>query len=124
MSQYKPGEMGWLDLTVDDATTLKSFYQNVLNWHATPVKMGDYADYSMSVDRESDPVSGICYKRGENADMPSVWMPYFIVEDLDAAIDKVTQQGGEIVSKIKGFGSSRYVVIKDPAGAVCSIYQQ
>lgn len=69
-------------------------------------------------------VTGICHARGENQDMPAVWLPYFLVKDLDESADKVVGNGGSLVTKVKNVGADRYLVIKDPAGAMAAIYQK
>ena len=69
-------------------------------------------------------VTGICHARGENQYMPAVWLPYFLVKDLDESADKVVGNGGSLVTKVKNVGAERYLVIKDPAGAMAAIYQK
>ena len=34
-----PGQVRWIDLTVQDAPRLREFYQAVVGWTATPVNM-------------------------------------------------------------------------------------
>jgi predicted enzyme related to lactoylglutathione lyase len=36
------GRIEWVDLTVDDAEHIKSFYCNVVGWKSTDVEMGTY----------------------------------------------------------------------------------
>lgn len=43
-----PGQIGWLDLTVPDADSLREFYSDVTGWTPAPVSMGDYQDYCMN----------------------------------------------------------------------------
>ena len=59
----KPGTITWQDLTVGDAEALRDFYAAVVGWTPEPVKMGDYADFTMKADTE--PVAGICHARGQ-----------------------------------------------------------
>lgn len=47
MDNAKIGEMAWLDISVGDASSLKSFYESVVGWKSEAVSMGDYEDYSM-----------------------------------------------------------------------------
>jgi predicted enzyme related to lactoylglutathione lyase len=46
-SQPKLGTVAWVDLTVADAPKVRDFYQKVIGWVPSPVKMGDYDDYNM-----------------------------------------------------------------------------
>ncbi|KGJ95141.1 VOC family protein [Colwellia psychrerythraea] len=74
--------------------------------------------------KSSSLVTGICHARGENKDMPAMWLPYFLVKDLDESIGKVVVYGGSLFTNIKNVGEDRYVVFKDPAGAMAAIYQK
>lgn len=69
-------------------------------------------------------MTGICHARGENLDMPAVWLPYFLVGNLDEAVISISENGGSLATKIKNIGADRYVVFKDPAGAMAAIYQK
>jgi len=120
----KLGEMAWLDISVKNATEVKSFYQSVIGWKSEPVSMGDYDDFTMMSAISNEAVSGICHATGANADLPPMWLPYFLVADVDTSVEQVLAKGGELVTKIKSMGNDRYVVIKDPAGACCALYQR
>ena len=118
------GEMAWLDLSIDNAEEVSEFYQNVIGWQVQQVSMGDYSDYAMVSAISGEPVAGVCHAKGPNKDLPPSWLPYFLVEDIEKAIAQVKDSGGTLVTELKSMGSDKYVVIKDPAGAVCAIYQK
>jgi len=124
MMSDKIGDMAWLDLTVANATEVKGFYQNVIGWQADETSMGEHNDYTMKSPVTGDAVSGICHSKGINSDMPAAWLPYFLVVNINDSILAVTTQGGELLTDIKLAGKDQYVVIKDPAGAVCALYQK
>ena len=67
-----PGHVGWIDLTVADASSLRDFCHDVTGWEPAPVEMGGYRDFCMHPPGEPQPVAGICHARGQNADMPPV----------------------------------------------------
>ncbi len=119
----KPGSIGWVDLTVDDAEGVRDFYRAVVGWSASPVDMGGYSDFMMETPGEGQAVAGICHKRGTNADLPSRWMIYIVVEDLDASLARAAELGGKTLVGPKSMGSSRYAVLEDPGGSVCALYQ-
>ena len=122
----KIGEMVWLDLTVQDADNIKGFYQLVIGWQSEEVAMdnGQYSDYSMNLANNNEGVTGICHAKGANADMPAAWLPYFLVANINDSVAQVTNQGGQLMTPIKLMGADKYVVIKDPAGAMCALYQK
>lgn len=120
----KVGTIGWVDLTVPNADDVRDFYKAVVGWTTTPVDMGGYDDYVMNVPGGGDAVSGVCWKRGTNVDLPSQWLMYITVTDLDASIRATTERGGEVLAGPRGMGSyGRFCVIRDPAGAVCALIQ-
>ena len=116
------GTIGWLDLTVDNAESVRDFYSTVVGWTADPVDMGEYNDFAMAPPG-GEAIAGVCHKRGTNEDIPSAWMVYFVVADVDASIEHVKKLGGSVIAGPKSEGNARYAIIKDPAGAVCSLYQ-
>ena len=117
------GAIGWTDLTVEDAETVQSFYASVTGWQPSPVPMGDYEDFNMCDPDTQQPMAGICHARGENADLPPVWMVYITVADVDDSAATCVEMGGRVVVGPRDMGSmGRYCVIRDPAGAVAALF--
>ena len=124
MSDNKIGTMAWLDLSVNNAEVVKSFYQEVIGWKVDNISMGEYDDYAMLEPNNREAVAGVCHAQGVNKDLPPAWLPYFLVADIEQSIAAVQAKGGTLMTEIKAMGSDKYAVIKDPAGAVCAIYQK
>jgi predicted enzyme related to lactoylglutathione lyase len=123
MNTQNPGAIGWVDLTVPDATAIRDFYAEVTGWKPSAIDMGGYQDYCMH-DEDGETVSGICHKRGENADLPAVWLVYFLVRNLEESLEVCISKGGKQRSPIRSAGSQgRYCIIEDPAGAVAGLYE-
>ena len=118
------GQIGWIDLTVDDASGIRDFYEQVTSWTSDAVSMGDYSDFNMCPPGSSDGVAGICHARGGNADLPAQWLIYITVDDVDASIERCIELGGAVISGPKDLAGGRFCVIRDPAGAVAALYQQ
>ena len=116
-----PGTITWQDLTVADAEAVRDFYQAVVGWTPEAQPMGGYSDFVMSAD--GTPVAGLCHARGVNAALPPVWLIYITVEDLDHSLAECERLGGSLVAAPRSYGGGRYCVIKDPAGALCALYQ-
>jgi len=122
--QMEVGTIGWTDLTVHDADSICDFYSRVVGWKPMPVAMGDYHDYNMTAPASGEPRAGVCHKRGVNADLPSQWLIYITVADLDLSIVHCKELGGNLVSGPKSMGPvGRYCVIRDPAGAVVGLFE-
>lgn len=117
------GTIVWMDLTVPDAEALRDFYAQVVGWEPSPVPMGSYADFTMLPPGVQDPVAGVCHARGENADLPPQWLMYVVVEDVERSAADCTRLGGKIVAAPRPLMGGLFCVIRDPAGAVCALYE-
>jgi len=124
MSQpQQPRRVAWIDLTVPDADSVRDFYSRVVGWTWEPVEMGGYSDYNMLPAGGGNPVAGICHARGVNESLPPQWLAYFTVEDVERCASAAREAGGEVLVGPKGMGGGRFCVIRDPAGAVCALFQ-
>jgi predicted enzyme related to lactoylglutathione lyase len=121
--EIKVGMVGWRDLTVGDAEGIRDFYKSVVGWGSSDVDMGEYADFSMTVPDTEEAVAGVCHAKGANADMPPQWLIYIVVADVEVSVARCNELGGEVLVPPKSMGSGLFCVIRDPAGAVCALYQ-
>ena len=119
----KPGSITWRDLTVPNAEQVRDFYRDVVGWTAQDHDMGDYQDYSMVAPGTGEVVAGVCHARGTNANVPPQWLIYINVEDVERSAQLAAQRGGQVVDGPRMMGDGLFAVIRDPAGAVCAIYQ-
>ena len=117
------GMIGWTDLTVPNAEEVRDFYTKVVGWTSEPVEMGDYSDFTMVAPGTGDGVAGVCHARGSNEGLPAQWLIYVFVEDVEESAKRCRELGGELLAGPKSMGSASYCVIRDPAGAVCALYQ-
>ncbi|MEM6938538.1 MAG: VOC family protein [Pseudomonadota bacterium] len=117
MGTSSVGKPVWFDLTVPNAAEVRDFYAAVCGWRAEDHPMENYADFSMYAP-DGTRVSGICHAKGVNASLPPVWLPYVVVEDLDATLLTAEARGGTIIDK-----RTSIAVIQDPAGAYMAFWQ-
>ncbi|MBM3852769.1 MAG: VOC family protein [Verrucomicrobia bacterium] len=123
MQPPQPGTISWTDLTVPNADAVRDFYRAVTGWKHSPVDMGGYNDYCMLPPGAEVPAAGICHARGENANLPPLWLIYITVPDLAASLAACTARGGTVVAPTRAIGGGLMAVIRDPAGAVAGLYQ-
>jgi len=118
------GKIGWVDLTVDDAEGLGAFYRSVVGWTSEGVDMGGYQDHCM-VPADGPAVAGVCHARGANAGLPAQWLIYITVADLEQSLTRCRALGGSVLREPRGLGGmGRFAVVRDPAGAVCALFQK
>jgi predicted enzyme related to lactoylglutathione lyase len=116
------GSIGWIDLTVNNAEEVKDFYAEVVGWKPEGLSMGDYEDFNMTM--EGTPKAGICHKKGPNAHIPSQWMMYINVADIEASSKALKEKGGKLLTEVKSMtGYGKFCMIEDPAGAVCTLFE-
>jgi hypothetical protein len=119
------GSITWVDLTAKDAGVIREFYPKVVGWRSTEVEMGGYSDYWMNEPSTGKTAAGICHARGVNADLPTQWLVYITVENLEKSIASCVEQGGKIVAGPRSMGEQgKFCVIQDPAGAVAALFEQ
>ena len=117
------GKIGWIDMVVDDASGVRDFYKAVVGWETDDVDMGGYSDYVMKMPASGDGVAGICHARGSNADLPSGWMIYIIVTDVEKSAATCVSEGGQVIVEPRGLAGGSFCVIRDPGGSVAALYQ-
>ena len=117
------GKIGWIDMTVDDATGLRDFYKEVVGWDVSETSMGDYSDYTMLSPGDGDAIAGICHSRGSNANLPGGWLIYITVADIEASAAACLNQGGRIIIEPRDLAGGKLCVIEDPGGATSALYQ-
>ena len=117
------GKIGWIDMTVEDASGLRDFYREVVGWNVEDTNMGEYSDYTMMSPGDGDAIAGVCHARGSNADLPGGWLIYITVADVVASAAACISNGGELVVEPRGLAGGTFCVIKDPGGATSALYQ-
>jgi len=122
-AEWSPGEILWQDLTVSNLIEVRDFYREVIGWDCIPEDMGGYEDYHMVVPPSGASVAGVCHARGENTDIPAVWLIYITVEDVEKSAELCMDTGGKVLVEPRDMGGGRFCVIQDPAGAICSLYR-
>jgi len=117
------GKIGWLDMTVEDAPAVRDFYKAVVGWETDKIDMGGYSDYVMKMPASGEGVSGICHARGSNADLPSGWLIYIVVADVEESAAACLTNGGKVVAEPRDLAGGRFCVIEDPGGSIAALYQ-
>lgn len=119
----KIGRVSWMDLTIEDATTVSQFYHKVVGWDIQGFDMGGYEDYCMNDPKTGETLAGVCHAKGTNASMPAQWLMYVGVENLDSSLEQVVKEGGKVMGDKKSDGKGgHYCLIQDPAGAYLMLW--
>lgn len=125
--EFKPqiGAVEWYDLTVKNADKIKDFYSSVIGWKSSPVEMSDadgqYNDFNITYPDSNETVTGICHARGVNGNIPTQWLMYVRVKDVNESAQLCLQQGGRVIEEPRSMGSSQFCIIEDPEGAILAL---
>ena len=114
------GAFCWNELGSTNAEAAKKFYTELFGWKLKESQAAGVAYSEIVVGgRES---GGIYQMSAEQGNMPSNWMAYVAVDDVDASAKRVEELGGKVrmpPTDIPNVG--RFCIIADPTGAPLSL---
>ncbi len=119
-----PGTFGWNELVTDDTEACEAFFTQLTGWttDSNPMEDGGVYTFFKQGDR---PVGGMMSMQSLGLKgVPSHWMAYLTVEDVDAACARCRELGGRIVMEpmdVPGIG--RFAIIADPSDAALGLAQ-
>jgi predicted enzyme related to lactoylglutathione lyase len=120
---HPTGTFSWFECGSTNAAKSKSFYTEIFGWAAVDMPMpGDAGTYTLLKAGDQD-IAGLYELSGPMFQgVPSHWMTYVAVDDVDATAKQAVALGGKVVAEpmdIPGVG--RMAVLTDPTGAHISI---
>ena len=121
----EPGALCWTELTTTDTFTAERFYTALFDWkpkHSAPGSPMPYTE--LTVAGANGPSIGMMPKPPHMpANVPSFWMPYFMVADVDAAAAKATSLCAQVhFGPMTIPGGGRFAALADPQGAAFAVF--
>ena len=114
----EPSTPSWFELHTRDYEASTAFYREVFHWDTNVVSDTPEFRYTTMMDGESW-LAGVMDASGFLPEgVPSHWSVYFGVADTDAALAKVVDLGGSIVTPAEDTPYGRLATAADPTGAV------
>lgn len=116
------GKFVWHDLMTTDVEKALSYYADLLGWTYREVEMEGFGTYRIIQAAGEEHGGFVPLEPAE--DHPNRWISYATVEDVDAAVARAVELGGQAPvpgTDIPGIG--RFAVIVDPKGAAISPYR-
>ena len=116
-----PGIVSWNELISRDPAGSKKFYTEMFGWTAEemPMPTGTYT-FFRSGDR---PAAGMIQLPPDAGEMPTMWMGYITVSDLEAAVEKARGLGARICKEITEMPMGSFAVVIDPQGATFGLWR-
>lgn len=115
---------GWAELNARGLERAIPFYESIFGWsHSTTEGGGDAPDYTQ-FETDGDQIAG-AFEMGANipAEVPSFWMIYFNVDDVDATAKAAADSGGTVTVHPQDYFGGRFAVIRDPQGATFGLFK-
>ena len=113
----------WIDATDQRVRTDSddlagwAFYSGLFGWEAKPMSV-DKTDYIV-FHASNGMVAGMYQITAEMQGMPPCWLPYFLVEDTDAAVDHARALGAQVhLPPMDVPTVGRLSMLQDPQGAM------
>ena len=119
-----PGTFGWTELVTTDTEACEAFFTALMGWTTDENPMEDGGAYTFF--KQGDrPVGGMMSMQSLGLEgVPSHWMAYLTVDDVDASCARCVELGGKIVMEptdVPGIG--RFAIIADPSDAALGLAQ-
>jgi len=127
MTKPKTGEVSWNELITTDTKAAANFYAKLFGWQATPftppgAPAGGPPYTLFKLDPDSMGVGGMM--QTQRPEMPVQWIPYVVVDDVDAAHAKALKLGAKSCLPVTSIGEiGRIAVIQDPQGATIGLHE-
>ena len=111
----------WTELVTKDADGAKAFYGGLFGWTWKTSETSE-VEYHETY-REGQPIGGLLPMKGKWwGDVPPHFMPYFLVPDCEAAVQRaVALGGGAAVPATEIPHVGKFAVLRDPLGAHFSV---
>jgi len=118
-----PGTLCWNELNVRDLDEASAFYQAVFDWSAKPIDADDDGFFEWVVNGRT--AAGVTVMDDTwPEEIPSHWLVYFAVDDVDKAAARAVELGGAISVDPVDLPPGRLAVLTDPVGAVFAVLRR
>jgi uncharacterized protein len=123
----EPGALCWAELFTTNVDAAGKFYVNTIGWKTETMDMGPmgtYTLFSRPNEGKEGGVGGMMAMPPNMKGVPSHWLNYFQVTDVDASAKKVNELGGKTImppTDIPNIG--RFSICQDPQGAHFALYK-
>jgi hypothetical protein len=113
-----PNSYGWAELSARGFEKAGSFYKKVFGWGEKKSDMGaGMGTYTEFQHNGESIAGGMEMNPMVPAAVPSYWMVYFTVDNVDKAFKKATEAGGKEMLAPQDMPGGRFAIVSDPQGA-------
>ena len=114
----RPGGLSYLEIPASDPSRSATFYERVLGWTIDRRGPDDYRYRD-----QTGHLIGRWVKGSATSDDKGL-LPYFYVDRIEDAVQRVVDDGGNVVRAPYPEGDLLVTLIRDPAGNLIGLWQQ
>lgn len=125
VDSYVDGTPSWVDLMTTDQDAAISFYGDLFGWEFMKGS-AENGGYTMCL-KDDEPVAGIG-GMPDGAPFPATWTTYLSTSDVDAAVAKAVEVGGQVMAPTMTISEAgqtvgRMAIVADPTGGVFGMWE-
>jgi predicted enzyme related to lactoylglutathione lyase len=119
---HRENTFAWAELNARGFDNVAPFYTSVFGWTQKRNDMGEGAPPYIEFQFGGESVAGGMEMTSVvPADVPSHWLVYFGVADVDASFEAAKQAGARELVAPRDFPGGRFAIVMDPQGAVFGV---
>ena len=125
MDNYPQGIFCWSELCTHNWKEGKAFYTSLFDWGYDDQPIGDGIFYTM-LQKEGDDIAAMYEMQKEQIQegVPSSWLTYIAVDDVDHCAIKAKELGAKIIAGPHNvMDAGRMLMFTDPGGATVALWQ-
>ena len=121
------GALCWNELYTTNVDAAGKFYVNTFGWKTESMDMGPMGTYTLFQDPalgKKGNIGGMMNMPPNMKGVPSNWLAYFEVAEVDASTKKATELGGKVLMPAMDIPNiGRFSIVQDPQGAALALYK-
>jgi predicted enzyme related to lactoylglutathione lyase len=115
----QPGAFAWAELNARGIEKAVAFYTAAFGWGTKTSPMGDGGQlYTEFLGGEESIAGAVAMNPMTPAIVPSYWLVYFAVDDVDASFKKAIAGGAREMVAPRDYPGGRLAILGDPQGAM------
>ena len=114
------GSLTMNQLNTSDPQAAQAFYGALFGWTFEQVASGEQEFWSIA---NGDRLNGGMMPTPRGWEIPSHWLAYFTVADIDAAVAQIRDLGGGVTVGPLPIPAGRFAVATDPQGASFALFE-
>lgn len=112
-----PNAYGWAELNARGLDRAIAFYEKVFGWTHSTSASGEGTEYTQFADHGENIAGAMEMNPQIPAEVPSYWMAYFNVDDVDAGFRRALELGAREMVSPQDYPGGRFAIVSDPQGA-------